>query len=266
MLDLIVNVGTAEAHASVPRGTLALAHRLQAFLTGLQLVRDDVSLLDASEAIDNPAALEARAHARRDWWLELCHEAGVAGDWEVRHGLHIDALAKRSRLADFVIGELCVSNSDARAGFDEISRALFATSSPMLLVPDVWRGELRAECVVIGWNGSGTAAHTIKAALPLLQQAREVRVLDGERPGLPGISMPPLPLRQWLRRHQVTAQWEAFEGEPDAGRKLQERAQALDADLLVVGAWGRSRLSELVLGGATRWLLENAALPLFLAR
>ncbi|MFC5525415.1 universal stress protein [Rhodanobacter ginsengisoli] len=262
MLDLIVNIGPTEADAPWLRGALALAHRHQAFLTGLQLVRADASLV---ETCDDPVLLESRAQARRDWWLELCREAGVAGEWEVRPGVHVDALAKRSRLADFVIGQLHIREPDAPAGFDEITRALFASSSPMLLVPDGWQGGLRAERVVIAWNGSGTAAHAVKAALPLLQQALAVHVLDGERPGLPGISMPPLPLREWLRRHQVDAQWETFEGEPDAGQNLQERAKALHAELLVVGAWGRSRIRELVLGGATRWLLEHATLPLFMA-
>jgi nucleotide-binding universal stress UspA family protein len=263
MLDFIVNVGTAEADAPLLRGALMLAHRHQAFLTGLQLVRGDVSPIETS---DDPALLESRAQARHDWWLELCREAGVGGDWEVRRGVHVDALAKRSRLADFVIGQLHVNEPDAPAGFDEVTRALFASSSPMLLVPDTWQGGLRAERVAIAWNGSGTAAHAVKAALPLLQQALSVHVLDGERPGLPGISMPPLPLRDWLRRHHVDAQWETFQGEPDAGKNLQERAVALHAELLVVGAWGRSRISELVLGGATRWLLEHATLPLFMAR
>ncbi len=263
MLDLIVNVGTAEADAPLVRGALALAHRQRAFLTGLQLVRADASMI---ETCDDPLLLESRALARHDWWLDLCREAGVAGEWEVRQGAHVDALAKRSRLADFVIGQLHTSEPDAPAGFDEVTRALFASSSPMLLVPDGWQGGLRAERVVIGWNGSGTAAHAVKAALPLLQQALAVHVLDGERPGLPGISMPLLPLREWLRRHQVDAQWETFQGEPEAGQNLQERAKTLGAELLVVGAWGRSRLRELVLGGATRWLLEHATLPLFMAR
>ncbi len=78
--------------------------------------------------------------------------------------------------------------------------------------------------------------------------------------------MPPIPLYEWLQRHDVDAQWESFQGEPDAGRNLQQRASQLDADLLVLGAWGRSRITELILGGATRWLLEHASLPLFLTR
>lgn len=266
MLDLVLNIGEVEVDAALIRNALALANRQQAFLTGLQLVANHSPLMETTVPLDDLEEREKAARARREWWMQQCSHAGVAGEWEIRHGLHVDALAKRSQLADFVISRLRISDPDAPAGFDEVTRALFAPSSPMLLVPDTWQGELKTRCIAIAWNGSGTAARAVKYALPLLRQAATVHVLDGERSGLPGISVPPLPLREWLQRHGVDAQWESFQGEPDAGRNLQHRASQLDADLLVVGAWGRSRITELILGGATRWLLEHASMPLFLAR
>jgi len=264
MLDLIVSIREIDSEASLIRGALALAHRHGAFLTGLQLVASYSPLLEATSPTDDLAERERAAHARRDWWLQQCSAAGIAGEWEVRQGFHVDALARRSQLADFVIGQLRISDPDAPAGFDEVTRAMFASSSAMLLVPDTWHRDLQAERMVIAWNGSATAARAVKAALPLLKKASAVHVLDGERPGLAGISVPPLPLRGWLQRHGIDAQWEAFQGGQDAGCQLQERAAQLHADVLVLGAWGRSRITELFLGGTTRWLLEHASMPLFL--
>ncbi|MFC5525449.1 universal stress protein [Rhodanobacter ginsengisoli] len=266
MLDLIVNAGRTEPDSPTLRGALALARRQQAFLTGLELVTVYPSLLAVPDAIALLAEAEKEARGRRDWWLGLCREAGIAGDWEVIRGIHVEALAKRSRLADFVIGELRISDPDAPAGLDEITRTLFADAAPMLLIPDVWHRELHIERVLIAWNGSAEAAHAVKAALPLLAQASVVHVLDGERAGLPGISPPPLPLRGWLRRHGIEAPWQPFPTEHDVGSALLDAALSFQADLLVMGAWGRSRIGELVLGGATRWLLGHATLPLFLAR
>lgn len=265
MLDLVVNLGEADADTPIVKNALALASRHQAFLTGLQLVAARSPLVEAPLPSDDIMERERAAQARSGWWMQLCGAAGVDGAWEVRHGLHVDALAKRSQLADFLISPLRISNPDAPAGFDEVTRALFTPSSPMLMIPDTWQDGLLANTIVIAWNGSGTAARAVKGALPLLQKASAVHVLDGERPGLPSISVPPLPLRAWLQRHGVDAQWETFQGEPDAGANLQRRATQLNADLLVFGAWGRSRITELFLGGATRWLLEHASLPLFLA-
>ena len=265
MLDIIVNVGQTTTNPSWPSAALALAQRQQASVTGLQVVAVSPSMMAVSGAIALLAAEEQDALSRRDWWLDQCRNAGIDGEWEVIRGISTQALAKRSRLADFMIGELPVSDPAAPIGFDDVTRALFARASPMLLAPDTWHGGLHADRIVIAWNGSGEAAQAVKAALPLLTQASAVQVLDGERSGLPGISPPPLPLRGWFARHGIKVQWQPFPVEHDEGPALLAAAQAFRADLMIMGAWGRSRISELAMGGATRWMLKHAALPLFLA-
>ncbi len=265
MLDIIVNVGQTTANPSWPGDALALAQRQRAFVTGLQLVAVHPSLMVIPDAISLLAAEEQDALKRRDWWLSMCENAGIGGDWEVIRGISTPVLAKRSRLADFMISELRVSDPDAPIGFDDVTRVLFAGAAPMLLVPDTWRNGLHAHRIVIAWNGSSEAAQAVKAALPLLTQASAVQVLDGERSGLPGISPPPLPLRAWFQRHGIEAKWHPFPVEHDEGPALLAATKAFGADLLVMGAWGRSRISELAMGGATRWMLGHANLPLFLA-
>ena len=265
MLDIIVNAGRTSANPSWPSDALALAQRHQAFVTGLQVVAVNPSLMVVPEVISSLAAEEQAALGRRDWWLELCRNAGVDGEWEVVRGISAQTLAKRSRLADFMIGELNVDDPDAAIGFDDITRALFARASPMLLVPDTWCGGLRADRIVVAWNGSGEAAQAVKAALPLLTRASAVQVFDGERGGLPGLSPPPLPLRSWFARHGIEVQWQPFPVEHDEGPALLAAAKAFRADLMIMGAWGRSRISELAMGGATRCMLRHANLPLFLA-
>ncbi len=266
MLDIIVNVDQTTTHSPWLGGALTLAHRLEAFLTGLHMVAVYPSMMAVPDVISLLAAEEKDALNRRDWWLDLCRKAGIRGEWEVIRGIRTAALAKRSRLADFVIGELRVSDPDAPAGFDEVTRALFAHAAPMLLVPDICHDGLRTDRIVIAWNGSAEVAQAVKVALPLLKQASAVQVLDGERSGLPGISPPPLPLRAWFQRHGIEVQWEAFPIEHDEGPALLAAAKAFRADLMVMGAWGRSRISEVALGGTTRWLLGHANVPLFLAR
>lgn len=265
MLDIIVNIGQLSINPSWPGDALALARRLRAFVTGLQVVAVSPSLMAIPDVIHSLAAEEQEALGRRDWWREQCRHAGIDGEWEVIRGISARALAKRSRLTDFVIGELKVGDPDAALGFDDATRALFARASPMLLVPDLWHEGLQADRIVIAWNGSGEAAQAVKAALPLLLQASAVQVLDGERSGLPGISPPPLPLRPWFARHGIDVQWQPFPVEHDEGPALLAAANAFHADLVVMGAWGWSRINELAMGGVTRWMLRHARLPLFLA-
>lgn len=264
MLDLLINVDRMQDESPAVRLGLAIASSQGAFVTGLHVVTVYPPVMAVADVIELVDDEEREARSRDVWWRGLCDRHGVSGAWEVIRGIYVPVLAKRSRLTDFVVTELPVDAPDAPIGFDNITRTLFADASPMLLVPDRWKGATAPQRILIAWNGSGEAAEAIKAALPLLRKAVQVRVLDGERENLPGLVPPPLPLRDWLARQGVNVEWEPFDAE-GAGKSLLHAARAMEADLLVMGAWGRSRLSELILGGATRHVLENTHLPLLLS-
>ena len=266
MLDIIVNMGHVSAGPPWLDGALALARRQQAFLTALKVTPVCAHTTDSAVLADQLVGDASELERQRTWWLALCRKANIGGEWETIRGICPEALAKRSRLADFVISELSMDASDAPAGLDEIVRALFAHAAPMLLVPDTFHDGLRTNRIVIAWNGSAEAAQAIKAVRPLLAQASAVLVLDGERSGLPGLSPPSLPLRAWLQRHGITAQWHPFLAEHNEGPALLAAAKAFATDLMVVGVWGHVRGGAPVLGSTSRWLLEHATLPLFLAR
>lgn len=265
MFELIVNVERMEDDVPANVVAMATASRLQAWVTGIHVVAVYPPVLAMPEAMAVLDSEERAALAHQGWWRELCARHGVQGEWEVIRGLYVPALAKRSRLAGFVVSELPVRNPDAPIGFDNITRTLFGGGAPMLLVPETWQGPGTLERVLVAWNGSGESAEAVRAALPLLQRASSVRVLDGEPNGLPGLAPPRLPLRAWLARQGVTVDWQDFHDEPGIGRSLLDQARAMDAQLLVMGGWGRSRLSELVLGGATRHVLEHTHLPVLMA-
>jgi nucleotide-binding universal stress UspA family protein len=265
VLDILVHIDNALDDTPTLRAAEALAGRERAFLTGLQIVPSTLAHLGLFGVSPSQSQQEAEAQARRAWWLDRCRRAGVEGDWEVIRGPYVSSLAKRSLLADLLFCALPVTAPDAPAGFDLLTRAMFAGAAPMLLVPDAWTGALMPERILVAWHGSAEAVRAIKAALPLLRRATEVLVLDGHRPDRAGFGPPSLELRHWLSRQGVAAQWSTLETADDVGMVLQARAQAMRAELLVMGAWGHSRMNELVLGGATRWLLDNAAQPLLLS-
>jgi len=265
MLDLIVNLDQIGDDTPAVRVGMAIAKRQAAFVTGLHVVPAYPPIMVTPEAMARLDTEELQARARSTWWHALCQRHDVKGAWEVVRGSYVPVLAKRSRLADFVITGLPVQAPDSPIGFDNITRTLFADAAPMLLVPDTWQGSTQPERVLIAWNGSGEAADAIRTALPLLRMASAVRVLDGEIDGLPGVAPRPLPLREWLSRQGVEAQWQAFDAGSGVGSALLDSARSMDADLLVMGAWGHSRISELILGGATRQVLEQTHLPLLLA-
>jgi nucleotide-binding universal stress UspA family protein len=102
-------------------------------------------------------------------------------------------------------------------------------------------------------------------ALPVLSRADAVEVVAFEPGGDHGAS-PGADLAHYLARHGVkaSAERDAAPG-VDIGNRILSRAADRGADLIVMGAYGRSRLSELVLGGATRTLLETMTVPVLMA-
>jgi nucleotide-binding universal stress UspA family protein len=145
-----------------------------------------------------------------------------------------------------------------------IEEVLVNSGRPLLIVPrSVPRPLL--ETVVVGWKESAVSARAIAAALPLLQLARRVviiNVAEDNSPGLEALDS----VRQQLAWHEVTAETLRLGDGIATAETLLPRAVAdLNAGLLVIGGFGHSRLRETVFGGVTRSLVKRADIPLFIA-
>jgi len=139
---------------------------------------------------------------------------------------------------------------------------------PVLIVPETWPDGTLGRRVLVGWNGSREARRAAADALPLLRRAERVTVLS-VAPDQPADEPPEQPgaeLAHWLARHGVPLEIAtAPAAGVDPGAVLLARAAELGCDLLVMGAYGHSRLRERVLGGATRTVLGRARLPVLMA-
>jgi nucleotide-binding universal stress UspA family protein len=102
-------------------------------------------------------------------------------------------------------------------------------------------------------------------ALPLLQHAEDVRVVTDGGDG-PGLKDPDLDICNTLLRHNVKCKsTEHIAAHADIGQSLTQQAIAHRADLLVMGCYGHSRLSEFVLGGASRYQLRHMMIPVLMS-
>ncbi len=118
--------------------------------------------------------------------------------------------------------------------------------------------------VVIAWNGSREAARAVTAALPLLHRANAVHVVATRR------YMRDFPAAQdlvdYLARHGIDAQARRIDASDDAAaRAILGAADGLGAGLIVMGAYSRTRLSEVILGGVTRRVLLRSPVPVLMA-
>ncbi|MGO4838274.1 universal stress protein, partial [Rhizobiaceae sp. 2RAB30] len=140
---------------------------------------------------------------------------------------------------------------------------------PVLLLPEASRASLRPKRVAVAWDSSLEAARAVREALDMLVAADEVRlVLVDPLAGESGQGAEPgADAAVYLARHGVKV---AVDRLPSSGQSvatvLARHAADMNADLVVMGAYGHSRLRERIFGGVTRSMLEMPPLPILLAR
>ena len=168
--------------------------------------------------------------------------------------------------------DLAVIERDIATGahlFNILDQTMLVSRLPCLLLPPDWSTDVAPARVAIGWNGSIEAARAMHRALPFLQDAAEVGIIDGRGSLASGAdttpAVPRLDPLDYLRRHGVNAKSVHLDVSPQqAGPALLKEARHMRADLLVMGAYSHSRLRERILGGATRDVLTHAQIPVLL--
>lgn len=162
----------------------------------------------------------------------------------------IDALVRSGDLADLLV----VSRSGGLAG----DLALNA-SCPVLALPDDTALSLPLGTVCIAWDGGSEAARAMKAAVALLVEAADVRVLTVASDKANGF--PPTEALRYLSRHGVKAELTELARGNSIEETLAAEVARVGAGLLVMGAYSHSRLREFLFGGVTRFMLDEMTAP-----
>jgi nucleotide-binding universal stress UspA family protein len=189
-------------------------------------------------------------------------------EWRVVDDYPEEALTIAARYADLlVVGQSTPENATTTPGNLPESVAL-STGRPVLVVPHIGTDKPPGKKVMLCWNASRESARAASDALPFLKAADEVVVLivdpkvsangHGAEPGADAAT--------WLARHgvKVTVQREAA-ADSDIGNVILSRAADFDIDLIVMGAYGHSRMRELVMGGVSRTLLASMTVPVLMS-
>lgn len=148
---------------------------------------------------------------------------------------------------------------------DILEETLFAAGRPIIIVPYIpVRQELGT--VLVAWDGGRPAARAVADALPILAMARGVQVVTVGKAKPEASPLSAQNLIRHLARHGIAAElkWLASDGVDVANLLLSHAADA-DADLIVMGGYGHSRMRELVLGGTTREILRSMTIPVLMS-
>ncbi len=186
----------------------------------------------------------------------------VSASWTEDTGREDEATAWRGRLVDLIVVGRPTSQSDGTSTMT-LNAALFETGRPVLVAPSSAPGALGRK-VAISWNGSSQAARAVSAALPYITRSDGVVILTVESDRTSASAAPEL--AAYLAWHGVRAETKIFSPtNRSVGAALLEECAGIGADLLVMGAYTHSRMRQLILGGVTRHVLAEAAVPLFMA-
>jgi nucleotide-binding universal stress UspA family protein len=170
-----------------------------------------------------------------------------------------DLLVEYARLRDLTIMSVPESYDQWFA-----EAIIFGSGKPTLILPENPRPRpFELETVAVAWDFSRAAARAIADALPLLERAKKVRVVTVTREKALDTKHSAEELAKNLARHGIDVVLDMVDakGSP-IGDVLESYTRSHRADLLVMGAYGHSRLREFVLGGATRSLLSKPPLPI----
>ncbi|CEO91799.1 Universal stress protein family (plasmid) [Sinorhizobium fredii HH103] len=177
-------------------------------------------------------------------------------------------IGERALYSDLILmGPGAFENADLKQQI--ITGGLFQSGRPVLLIPPGSIPTLKPKTVLLAWDSRAQSAHAAREALQLMSNAKFVHLAMVDPTATPRQSgdEPGADVAAYLARHGIDVTVDAL---PSAGRTvaqvLQRHANDVAADMIVMGAYGHSRLRELVFGGVTRSMLNEARLPVLMAR
>jgi nucleotide-binding universal stress UspA family protein len=253
---------------------VALARQHRAHLTALHVI--DVALPvmamgDGGGAVIaelmeqmRQTALKAGAQLQAAF-QEAIRREGIMGEWRQVEGSAAELVALHGRYADLLVLGQDDLESD-HAGL--LEAVLFDSGRPVLAIPFAGTFPQIGRRVLVGWNASREASRAVHDALPLLAKAESACVFlanpkrglgaHGEEPGAD--------IARHLARHGLKVEVaKAVADDVADSALLLNHASDMGADLLVMGAYGHSRLREFILGGVTRSLLREMTVPVLLS-
>lgn len=180
----------------------------------------------------------------------------------------VPATVAAARCADLVI--VGQTDPDVKAGAvarDFPQQVMLQSGCPVLVVPYTGSPRPTAARVLVAWHPGRESARALHDALPVLQRAAQVHLVHFSGSSAEGAEQR-LQLEEasrWLQRHGVAVQAGIEVTRIDVGNALLSRVVDLDADLVVMGGYGHSRLREFVLGGVTRTVLSDMTVPVLMS-
>ncbi|GMN02674.1 universal stress protein [Erythrobacter sp. MTPC3] len=271
MKSILVHADGDNAMEARMQVALDIARVTGAHITFLQAVSFEVfapgDFYGSAMAAAMPRIREAAAEVRERITADLENE-DVNWEWKFLYGMAEHRLMEQSALHDLVIvGPHDVGEEGTRRPSSMAGTLALKAPVPVLVVPSETKRLDLTSPVMIAWNGSSEACVALRAAVPLLKFDSDVQLISvAEEDDKDRFDFPASEGAKYLSRHDIEAEIvEIPRGDAKISDALFAAASQRDCSMMVMGAYGHSRLAEMLLGGVTRRSLTDPKLPIFLA-
>ena len=268
--DILVHVDNTQAGKQRVNDALKLAQAYDAHLTGLytyQIValpaHAEMAMPDYLYADLEKSSMERVAQAKQ-FFTNVTDAWKSKVTWAVREGDPVVSLVQQAACHDLVM----VGARDPEAVPYNISgipdRAAIESGRPILVLPNEGLKENLGKRILVAWNGKRESVRAVNDAMVFLTQADAVEITAINEKD--NHEIPCFDIAQHLSRHEVNVEANSYRSKhKSVGPGILDSAKIFGADMIIMGAYGHSRLQEYILGGATKFMLENTPLPILLS-
>ncbi|MEQ8344043.1 MAG: universal stress protein [Sneathiellaceae bacterium] len=272
MKDILLHVADDRRVQERAKVAIDLARKFDAHITALFTIPQaqipayvmGYVPVDVTQRIEKEA--EERGRKAQAVFEDSCRQAGVRAEWRMARGLPGNAVTLHGRYADMtVLAQPDDSDGDLPAEILELPHdVVMEVGGPVLCVPYAGRFDSLGKNIMIGWNGTREAVRAVRDAMPFLRAAETVLVFsvnseDGHR-------QPGADLATHLARHGVRAEAaHTVARDIEVGDAILAALSDNSCDMLVIGAYGHSRMREWAFGGVTRKIFHEMTVPVLLS-
>ncbi len=272
--NILVHIDHSAACEHRVKAAIKLARDYDARLSALFVVPDYFvpSYVEAQISADVIAQISEQAVARaketQSKVKAQVKDAGLELDCYIEEGNIIGIIGDYARYTDLLI--LGQSQSDDPDNISEglADHLVLEGGAPCIVIPYIGTRQTLGKRILLAWNESRESSRALRDALPLLQAADSVSILlikptsHNEK----HTATQERVITKYLAGHDIDVKINlCVDNHLDPGDTMLAQAADNDIDLIVMGAYGPSRLREIVLGGATRHLLKEMTVPVFIS-
>jgi nucleotide-binding universal stress UspA family protein len=272
---ILVHLNDKRRVETVLGPAMHLARRDNAHLIGLHVYATmpapPLAMAYGAQVLGSVVAAERKEaeHIAAAFKAATANQPFVA-EWRSLKVPHVDlasVVMDHGRAADLIVAGQTDPDWDLSPLMDFPERLALESGRPVLVVPYAGRFGEVGRNVVVAWKAGRESARAVFDALPLLLAAENVHILEIKERGdkTPALA-PDTSIAATLARHGIkpTVRTSVM-GDIGVGDEILSRLADLDADLLVMGAYGHSRMRELVFGGVTRVIARHMTVPTLLS-